>query len=123
MKPGNYLNKHCSVCASELYQDICPQCSKREQEHYEKFLTKVVHCKKEPYDIYIGRPSKWGNPFKIGVDGTRDEVLEKYKIYMLQNQYLKEDLKELVGKTLGCWCKPKYRCHGDILIELIEELL
>ena len=40
---------------------------------------KVVHCKKEPYDIYIGRPSKWGNPFSIGKDGTREEVIEKYR--------------------------------------------
>ena len=37
----------------------------------------VVHCKKEPYDIYVGRPSKWGNPFRIGKDGTREEVIKK----------------------------------------------
>lgn len=85
-------------------------------------MTRVVHCKKEPYDIYIGRPSHWGNPFVIGKDGTREEVLEKYKKYMLQNQYLVQDLKEIKGKTLGCWCKPK-ACHGDVLVELIEELL
>lgn len=40
---------------------------------------KVVHCKKEKYDVYIGRPSKWGNPFIVGADGTRDEVIQKYK--------------------------------------------
>lgn len=39
---------------------------------------RVVHCKKEPYDVYIGRPSKWGNPFVIGKDGTREEVIAKY---------------------------------------------
>jgi hypothetical protein len=39
----------------------------------------VVHCKREPYDVYIGRPSKWGNPFQIGRDGTRDEVIAKYR--------------------------------------------
>ena len=40
--------------------------------------TRVVHCKREPFDIYIGRPSKWGNPFVIGRDGNREQVIEKY---------------------------------------------
>ena len=38
--------------------------------------TKVVHCKRAPFDIYIGRPSKWGNPFVIGRDGNREQVIE-----------------------------------------------
>lgn len=81
---------------------------------------RVVHCKKEPYDVYIGRPSKWGNPFIIGKDGTREEVIRKYKEYILSKPELMNDLVELKGKTLGCWCKPE-RCHGDILIELVKE--
>ena len=76
---------------------------------------KVVHCKKSPFDIYIGRPSKWGNPFTIGKDGTREEVIEKYR------DWLTEDMKvmareELRGKILGCWCSP-LACHGDVLAE------
>ncbi|MFW9871651.1 MAG: DUF4326 domain-containing protein [Candidatus Thorarchaeota archaeon] len=82
--------------------------------------TKVVHCKKENYDIYIGRPSKWGNPYKIGKDGTRKEVMKKYKNHIRTNKKLMNELSELEGKTLGCWCKPK-SCHGDILVELIEK--
>lgn len=81
--------------------------------------TRVVHCNKEPYDIYIGRPSKWGNPFKEGKDGSRKEVIEKYKKYVLSNQDLMNSLDELEGKVLGCWCKPK-ACHGDVLVELVE---
>lgn len=78
---------------------------------------RVVHCKKEPYDVYIGRPSKWGNPFVIGVDGTRDEVIEKYKAWV----YLQSlPFEELRGKTLGCWCAP-LPCHGDVLMELANE--
>lgn len=80
---------------------------------------RVVHCKKERYDIYIGRPSKWGNPFTIGKDGSRKEVCQKYKNYILENEELLNDLDELEGKPLGCWCSPKL-CHGDILIELLE---
>lgn len=83
-------------------------------------VAKVVHCKKESYDIYIGRPSKWGNPYTIGKDGTREEVIDKYRRYILSNNKLLADLHELKDKTLGCWCKPK-ACHGDVLVELIEE--
>lgn len=82
-------------------------------------LTRVVHFKREPYDVYIGRPSIWGNPFSIGKDGTRTEVIEKYRAYILSNPALLKQLSELRGKTLGCWCKP-HACHGDVLVELLE---
>ena len=82
--------------------------------------TKVVHCKKEPYDIYIGRPSKWGNPFVVGKDGTREEVIEKYINWLESRPELLNSIYELKGKTLGCWCHPK-ACHGDILAELANK--
>lgn len=84
-----------------------------------KTLTKVVHCKKESYDVYIGRPSKWGNPFTIGKDGTREEVVVKYKQWILQQPKLLESLHELKDKTLACWCAPQL-CHGNVLVELIN---
>lgn len=66
--------------------------------------------------VYIGRPSKWGNPFEIGRDGTRDEVIEKYRAYLNANPQLCLDaINELRGKDLVCWCAPK-ACHGDILL-------
>jgi len=77
---------------------------------------KVVHCKKEKYDMYIGRPSKWGNPFNIGRDGSREEVIRKYEKYLLSNKKLMNDIHELRGKILGCWCAP-LACHGDVLIK------
>ena len=90
----------------------------------------VVHCKKETYDVYIGRPSKWGNPFshlkkstkaKYLVD-TREESIEAYKKWITEGEgkHLLNDLHELKGKTLGCWCKPK-SCHGDVLAELVSK--
>lgn len=83
--------------------------------------TKVVHCKKEYYDVYIGRPSKYGNPFKIGKDGTREEVIEKYRDWLHRNPNLMREVKEeLKDKVLGCWCKPD-ACHGDVLKELCDE--
>lgn len=93
-------------------------------------MTKVVHCKKEPYDVYIGRPSKWGNPFthlagrattaQIVVP-TREEAVSNYKKWLLTNNELLKMLPELKGKVLGCWCKPA-ACHGDVLVELLEDV-
>lgn len=80
-------------------------------------MSKVVHCKKESFDVYIGRPGKWGNPFVIGLDGTRREVVEKYRAYLMNSPDLLASLPELEGKTLGCWCAP-LPCHGDVLAEL-----
>ena len=85
-----------------------------------KILTRVVHCRKARFAIYIGRPSKWGNPFVIGRDGTREEVILKYRVWIAKQKKLLESLPELEGKILGCWCKPK-PCHGDVLIELLQE--
>lgn len=86
---------------------------------------KVVHCKRASYDVYIGRPSKWGNPFVIGRDGTREEVIEKYRDWLLNCNDLKAaealaSLSELKGKVLACWCAPK-ACHGDVLVELANK--
>ena len=73
------------------------------------------------YDVYIGRPSKWGNPYTIGKDGTREEVIEKYRQYLGVRAELIEALPELRGKRLGCFCKP-LACHGDVLVEMLEQL-
>jgi len=81
----------------------------------------VVHCKRDKYDIYIGRGSKWGNPYSIGVDGTREEVIEKYKQYIVTQTHLMDTLPELIGKRLACFCHPQ-ACHGDILVKLVNEL-
>lgn len=83
---------------------------------------KVVHIKKEPYDVYIGRPSKWGNPFAM--EGTsaieRYKVIEQYREWIKAQPQLMNSLHELKGKVLGCWCSPK-PCHGDVLLELANK--
>ena len=70
-------------------------------------------------EVYIGRGSKWGNPFVIGRDGNREVVIEKYREYIMGTE-LPEQVNELSGKTLVCYCKP-HSCHGDVLIELLGE--
>jgi hypothetical protein len=96
-------------------------------------------------NLYIGRAgvvfvdkqrfpkesSKWANPFKIGKDGDRDEVIKKYRKYIREKIASEPDhysLEELRGKRLGCWCiehgetteLDPLRCHGQVLLELLE---
>ena len=82
---------------------------------------KIVHCKKDKFDIYIGRGSKWGNPFIIGKDGNREEVINKYETYLRNKPKLLQALPELKNKTLGCFCAP-LSCHGDILKKVYNDI-
>jgi hypothetical protein len=87
-------------------------------------MCKVIHIKDKTNsmdEVYIGRGSKWGNPFVIGKHGNRDEVIALYEERLLQNNELMDDLVELVDKTLVCFCKPK-ACHGDVLKSLVDRL-
>ena len=90
---------------------------------------KVVNLKNEKYDVYIGRGSKWGNPYSHLESSkaryktkTRAEAINRYEDWIRNGdgKYLLEHLFELENKTLGCFCKPK-SCHGDVLIKLITE--
>lgn len=81
----------------------------------------VVNLRKEPYDVYIGRGSAYGNPFRIGPDGTRDEVIVKYRTWLTaQPRLILQAQHELPGKRLGCYCKP-LACHGDVLVEAVVD--
>ena len=78
---------------------------------------RVANVQNGVYDVYVGRPSKWGNPFKVGRDGTRAEVIVHYRAWLPFQPHLIEALPELRGKVLGCWCAP-LPCHADVLEEL-----
>src|SRR5271157_3713828 len=98
--------------------------------------TQVVHIRKgsfvqfTPNCVYIGRDylgfhdEGWGNPFHIGSDGNRKEVLLKYRAWIIKQPQLLARLPELNDKVLGCWCRPnegfrgRLMCHGQILVEL-----
>lgn len=68
--------------------------------------------------VYIGRPSKWGNPYPVTPSEPRELVIAKFKEYMDENPYLKQVAKkQLRGKDLVCFCAP-YPCHGDVLLEI-----
>ena len=104
---------------------------------------RIVHCKSgKPYDRYIGRSSygdngRYGNPWEIGVHGTREQVIYWYSRWLRsgenfgnstataeRREEILTHLTELEGKTLGCWCNhPFQACHGDVLITLLNEVL
>ena len=106
-------------------------------KHIRPEYTDLQDWMNDENNIYIGRrgvvfidknrfpekSSNFANPYKIGKDGTREEVLEKYKEYIIDkinnDHELMRELNSMKGKTLGCWCFPE-RCHGNILLELIE---
>lgn len=93
---------------------------------------------KDPNNVYIGRAgivfidnerfpkeaSIFANPYKIDKDGNRDEVITKYKKYILNkissDDTFAKELSSIKGKVLGCWCKPE-KCHGDVLLELVNQ--
>lgn len=90
-----------------------------------------VYNKKTDKDIpidsvFVGRPTKWGNPYRmndpllpkgLSLYGKRLMVIEAYRRYILRNPKLLSQLSELKGKSLVCWCAP-LPCHADILIVL-----
>jgi len=87
----------------------------------------VVHNRKSPFDVYIGRKSggapnvssyKWGNPFPVRGKITRCISIQKFREYMLEKPDMCRMARaELKGKILGCWCSP-LACHGDVLAEI-----
>jgi len=107
-------------------------------------LTTVVHCNREPYDVFIGRTHSGmhlGNPF--GITGTptglvvwnfpnATEAIEAYRQWLAGETYYEieparrrwilRQLPSLRGKRLGCFCRP-LTCHGDVLIKLLEHAL
>lgn len=90
-------------------------------------LVKVVNRDKgEDYDVYIGRGSVWGNPYRIGHDGDREEVIRKYE-YDFQRKFLKafenfeKNSKKINGRILACHCKP-YACHGDVIAKFFNSI-
>lgn len=82
--------------------------------------TTVINIKNGgEYDVFIGRPGIWGNPFVLGPDGGRLAVIEKFEDWIVQQEDLMAEIHQLKGKVLGCYCKP-LKCHGDVLARLAD---
>lgn len=87
-------------------------------------LTTVVNLKTDPYDVYIGRGSLFGNPFRITETDTRRMVIANYEAYFLgkikDDEWFRKQVVALRGKRLGCYCAP-LRCHGDVIVKWLKE--
>jgi len=70
--------------------------------------------------VFVGRPTKWGNPFYIGKHGNREEVIQLYREWLPKQIELMKDLHELRCKDLVCFCEP-LACHADVLLELAND--
>lgn len=95
-------------------------------------MIRVVHRNNFSGDgVYIGRPAKLGNPFIIGKDGSREEVMAKYRVWFIVQYYADEEFYTIIHKLAKrakegelifiCWCAPE-PCHGDIIQEFIQYL-
>lgn len=127
LQPFKALRSDAKYCS-----DTCRKSGERGRKKAvdNRIPTTVVHCMKEPFDVYIGRAvprknlesSKWANPVKMKNDSEeeRTRVIEAYKEYFFSNLDLQQSVHELKGKVLGCWCNPK-ACHGDFLAELADK--
>lgn len=87
-----------------------------------------MHCRRAPFDVYVGRPSLFGNPFASKPSAYASETvasravaIEKYAEWVLTQPEIMSRLPYLKGKTLGCWCSP-LPCHGDVLARLADAL-
>lgn len=75
--------------------------------------------RKPPGTVVVSRPSKWGNPFRVGVDGDRAACAERYRRALDAGElgFTREDVvRELAGRDLACWCPPGEPCHADVLL-------
>ena len=91
-------------------------------------MTTVINIRRAPRGwesddrfVYIGRGSKWGNPFQIDEESTREGVITKYREHILggAGRHLQGHLQEVRGRVLVCYCHPQ-ACHGDVIAELAD---
>ena len=71
--------------------------------------------------VYVGRPTKYGNPYRMEIDGSREEVVAKYRVWLAEK--LEENpnfLDPLKGKDLACWCPLNKPCHADVILEYLK---
>lgn len=89
-------------------------------------MRRVKGWRKPEGVIYVGRPSRWGNPYRIGPDGSAEECVARFERWCRQQQAeapaaLAQWLAPLRGRDLACWCGPGRPCHADILLRLANK--
>ena len=87
-----------------------------------------IQCRRDrpwqttPKAVYVGHPSRWGNPYRVGVHGTAEQCVRLYETLYADNAAYRTAVREqLAGKTLACWCKLDQPCHADVLLRWANE--
>ena len=105
----------------------CYECEGTGEARSAAPITRVVHNKREAFDIYIGRPSKWGNPYKVASNAPREvfeHAVDRYRSDLVAGKLrftVDDVVSELRGHDLACWCRPGAACHGEVLLEIANQ--
>ena len=87
-------------------------------------VTRVVDKRRSAFDVYIGKPSVFGNPFWTNDEVSRDEAISNFEKYFLdrvgRDLRFRDKVLALRGKTLGCFCRPEKPCHGDVIAKWLD---
>lgn len=87
-------------------------------------MTELVNIANARCDVYIGRGSPFGNPYALGVDGDRQEVIRLFRIHFYEklkrDPLFRSQVETLRGKKLGCHCYP-VGCHGAVILEYLAQ--
>ncbi len=106
-----------------MTEDEKPKVTRSSPRSVEKTTTAVNINKGIRCEVYVGRGTPFGNPYVIGQDGDRDEVIRKYQIHFYEKLKIdpnfKKQVQALKGRVLGCHCVPM-RCHTEVLIEYLD---
>lgn len=106
-----------------LDDDLCVVCGfDKRTDRVRPCKTRRVNKRRHAFHVDVTRPSIWGNPFVIGPDGTRNDVVEKYDIWLSLHPQLLARLPEIRGRILGCVCSEYDECHADVLIRRADAL-
>ena len=72
--------------------------------------------------IVVSRPSRWGNPYRVGIDGSREDCVLFFRMWLEETREGRTlavlALDELRGHDLACWCRIGQPCHADVLLEV-----
>ena len=88
-------------------------------------MARVYHCRRIPDGVeavYVGRPSKFGNPFVMKNEAEREIVVQRYEQWLRAERpdLIEAAKKELRGRNLSCWCSPRH-CHADVLLRIANQ--
>lgn len=74
--------------------------------------------------LYVGRPTRWGNPFPVDGTRTHNEAVDQHRAWIMQPEQaeLRQAVRrDLHGKNLACWCREGETCHADVLLQIANE--